>query len=50
MKLTIAELEADQTSERIKLVNEYKVKTGQALTGDRIQGIGHTVLKINVQE
>ena len=25
MKLTIAELEADQTSERIKLVNEYKV-------------------------
>lgn len=47
MKLTIAELEADQTSERIKLVNEYKVKTGQALTGDRIQGIGHTVLKIN---
>ena len=47
MKLTIAELEADQTSERIKLVNEYKVKTGQALTGDRIQGIGHTVIKIN---
>ena len=47
MKLTIAELEADQTSERIKLVNEYKVKTGQALTGDRIQGIGHTVLKID---
>ena len=47
MKLTIAELEADQTSERIKLVNEYKVKTGQALTGSRIQGLGHTVLKIN---
>ena len=47
MKLTIAELEADQTSERIKLVNEYKVKTGQALTGSRIQGLGHTVIKIN---
>lgn len=33
MKLTIAELEADQTGERIKLVNEYKVKSGQAVTG-----------------
>lgn len=47
MKLTIAELEADQTSERIKLVNDYKVKTGQALTGGRVQGLGHTVLKID---
>lgn len=33
MKLTIAELEADQTGERIRLVNEYKGKTGQPLTG-----------------
>lgn len=33
MKLTIAELEADQTGERIDLVNEYKVKTGQPLSG-----------------
>lgn len=33
MKLTIAELEADQTGERIKLVNEYKVKEGYALSG-----------------
>ena len=33
MKLTIAELEADQTGERINLVNEYKVKTGQPLSG-----------------
>jgi DNA invertase Pin-like site-specific DNA recombinase len=33
MKLTIAELEADQTGERIRLVNEYKVKTGQPLHG-----------------
>lgn len=34
MKLTIAELEADQTGERIRLVNEYKVKTGQPLSGN----------------
>lgn len=33
MKLTIAELEADQTSERIILVNEYKAKEGYALSG-----------------
>ena len=33
MKLTIAELEADQTGERIDIVNEYKVTTGQPLTG-----------------
>lgn len=33
MKLTIAELEADQTGERIDLTNEYKVSTGQPLTG-----------------
>ena len=33
MKLTIAELEADQTGERIKIVNDYKVTTGQPLTG-----------------
>lgn len=33
MKLTIAELEADQTGERINIVNEYKASTGQPLTG-----------------
>lgn len=33
MKLTIAELEADQTGERIRLVNDYKVREGYALTG-----------------
>lgn len=43
MKLTIAELEADQTGERIKIVNEYKIKTGQALTGKQNQGLGFTV-------
>jgi len=47
MKLTIAELEADQTGERICLVNEYKVKTGQALTGARNQGLAYTVQKID---
>lgn len=34
MKLTIAEMEADQTGERIKIVNEYKVSTGQPLYGN----------------
>lgn len=47
MKLTIAELEADQTGERIKIVNDYKVKTGQALTGSQSQGYGYTVQKID---
>ena len=40
MKLTIAEMEADQTGERIKIVNEYKVQTGQPLVGDRSQPFG----------
>lgn len=35
MKLTVAELEADQTGERIHLVNEYKTATGQPLTGSQ---------------
>lgn len=34
MKLTIAEMEADQTGERIRIVNEYKVQTEQPLVGD----------------
>ena len=33
MKLTIAEMEADQTGERISIVNDYKVTTGQPLSG-----------------
>lgn len=40
MKLTIAELEADQTGERISIVNEYKVTTGQPLVGDQSQPFG----------
>ena len=47
MKLTIAELEADQTGERINLVNEYKAKTGQALTGAQSQGYAYTVKSID---
>lgn len=35
MKLTIAELEADTTGERIKIVNDYKVKSGLPLYGTR---------------
>jgi len=35
MKLTIAEMEADNTGERIDLINEYKVSTGQPLNGKR---------------
>jgi hypothetical protein len=40
MKLTIAEMEADQTGERIRIVNEYKVSTGQPLVGDISQPFG----------
>lgn len=47
MKLTIAELEADQTGERIDLVNEFKVKTGQAMAGSHCQIFGHIVKKID---
>lgn len=36
MKITIAELEADQTGERIRLVNEYKVRQGMPLYGNHI--------------
>jgi DNA invertase Pin-like site-specific DNA recombinase len=35
MKLTIAELEADTTGERIKIVNDYKVKSGMPLYGSQ---------------
>lgn len=33
MKLTIAELEADTAGERVRIVNEYKVREGMPLTG-----------------
>lgn len=35
MKLTIAEMEADMAGERVNLVNEYKVTTGQPLSGSQ---------------
>lgn len=38
MKLTIAELEADTTGERIKIVNDYKMKKKEPLTGAMPQG------------
>lgn len=47
MKLTIAELEADQTGERIKIVNEYKAKNGQALTGSQSMPLGYKVEKVD---
>lgn len=42
-KLAMAEYEADQTGERIKLVNEYKIRTGQPLTGAQSMSIAFTV-------
>lgn len=42
-KLAMAEYEADQTGERISLVNEYKIRTGQPLTGAQSLGIPFTV-------
>lgn len=47
MKLTIAELEADQTGERIKIVNEYKVKTGQAISGYKALTFGYMTKSID---
>lgn len=42
-KLAMAEYEADQTGERIDLVNEYKVRTGQPLTGERSLGLAYSI-------
>ena len=44
-KLAIAELEADTTGERIDLVNEYKIKTGQPLTGEHSLGFAYSIEK-----
>lgn len=43
MKLTIAEMEADMGGERIKIVNEYKVSTGQPLVGKQSLPFGFNV-------
>lgn len=45
MKLTIAELEADQTGERIKIVNDYKVKSGLPLFGTSSMPFCYAVVK-----
>lgn len=50
MKITIAELEADQTSERIKLVNEYKVKAGLPLFGSQCFPFCYSVTKPSANE
>ena len=50
MKITIAELEADQTSERIKLVNEYKVKSGLPLFGAHCFPFCYSVTKPSANE
>lgn len=43
MKLTIAEMEADMAGERVDIVNEYKVSTGQPISGS--QPFGFTIGK-----
>lgn len=50
MKLTIAELEADQTGERISLVNEYKIKTGLPLFGTRCMPFCYAVEPLETDE
>ena len=47
MKLTIAELEADTTGERIKIVNDYKVKSGMPLYGTRSMPFCYAVEKVS---
>lgn len=47
MKLTIAELEADQTGERIRLVNDYKVKSGLPLVGPQSLPFFLTLRKVD---
>lgn len=43
MKLTMAQFEADQTGERIRMVNEYKIKSGQPLFGEQSLPFCYTV-------
>ena len=45
MKLTMAQFEADQTGERIRMINEYKVKTGQPLCGNANLPFCYQVIK-----
>lgn len=43
MKLTIAELEADTGGERVKIVNDYKVKSGMPLYGSHCLPFCYTI-------
>ena len=43
MKLTIAELEADTGGERVKIVNDYKVKSGRPLYGAQCLPFCYTI-------
>lgn len=43
MKLTMAQFEADQAGERIRMVNEYKIKSGQPLYGAHCLPFCYTV-------
>lgn len=43
MKLTMAQFEADQAGERIRMVNEYKIKSGQPLYGSQCLPFCYTV-------
>jgi DNA invertase Pin-like site-specific DNA recombinase len=43
MKLTMAQFEADQDGERIRMVNEYKIQTGQPLFGSQCLPFCYTV-------
>ena len=47
MKLTIAELEADTTGERIMIVNDYKVKSGMPLYGTRCMPFCYAVEQVS---
>lgn len=42
-KLAVAEYESDTTGERIRLVNEYKIRQGNAVTGPQSLHIGFAV-------
>ena len=47
MKLTIAELESGTTGERIKIVNDYKVKSGMPLYGTRSMPFCYAVEQVS---
>lgn len=45
MKLTMAQFEADQAGERIRMVNEYKIKSGQPLYGSQSLPLCYQVMQ-----